>query len=92
MSSDDGTYILALKDGYKVSQFHAIENLLNNLECVIMAFEDKILWNSQERASNYAFTLEEKRLTEYGVLIFDNYKDKTWEELKGEQTDFHHNI
>ena len=89
MSSDDGTYILVLKDGYRVSQFHAVENLLNSVEYVLMAFEGKIRWDCQEKALNYAHTLEKDRSTEYGVLILDQYKDRIWGELKSGKTYFH---
>src|SRR5687768_3097924 len=82
MSEDNGTYVLALRDGYKVSQLHAVENLFDDTKHLVSAYDEKITWDTSEKALNYALMLEMGNQTEYGILYIKDYQKQTWKELQ----------
>jgi hypothetical protein len=94
MSSDNGIYILVLKDEYRVIHTQGIENLWWSF--LTMKIEDKMSptmvfeyfdgeesFKDKESANKRAFDLyDQYDFVEYGIRNLYELKNKTWEDIK----------
>lgn len=89
MSADDGVYIIKLRSidnkhehAYRIVRTQAIENILNSRERILNAFADSPVFHDYNTALKIADYLDQKDFrTEYGVMVINQYKEKTWDEL-----------
>jgi hypothetical protein len=81
MSDDNGTYILETKDGYRVAQIHAAENLSRFPEYAVAAFRKAESIKSLLDAQTKAHYTEKEKPTEYGVHLIREYRNVTFQEL-----------
>ena len=79
--SDNGTYILETKDGYRVAQMHAAENLSRFPEYAVSAFKNSEVVKSLLDAQTKAHYTDRESPTEYGVHLIREYKNYTFQEL-----------
>jgi len=81
MSIDNGTYILETKDGYRVAQMHAAENLSRFPEYAVATFKSSEVIKSLLDAQTKAHYTDKESPTEYGVHLIREYKNLTFQEL-----------
>lgn len=81
LPSDNGTYILETRDGYRVAQLHAAENLSRFPEYAVSGFKKSQVYNNALAAMTAAHYTEKENPTEYGVHLIREYKNLTFQEL-----------
>lgn len=89
MSADDGVYVIKLRSTnhknefvYRVARLQAIETVLESPENIFYAFADSPVIHNYNIAIGMANYIDLKDYqSEYGVMIINKYKEKTWSEL-----------
>ena len=79
MSADNGIYICAFADGYRVRYAHAIENIYNedgsmNKEAVLSIFKGAPIFKFRLAAADQAALIQSSSPhTEYGICFIDDF-------------------
>lgn len=67
---------------YRVKHLHAFENIFINKHNLFDSFEYSVLCDTLEQAIDYANYLQYNvGYIEHGIIICDQYRNKTWEQL-----------
>lgn len=86
ISADNGVYILKTRKGkgyeYRVATIYAIGNIFKDTYYLYNAFEHANVFAIYKEAEKLAFETDRILMSEYDVLVIDQFADKEWEEIR----------
>ena len=91
MSANDGVYLIkfrsmvaGIEHCYRIAHLYAVENIYRHPVHLYNAFCDSDVYQDYKDAYKKAHDIDKEEKSEFGVMIINQYSEKTWSDLVDE--------